>query len=86
MIYVFTGITNFEELAKIFTRYKIILFRAQSSGIFMGILFIDVGILFKINVMRALKKKFNLQIFLCSIAQPCYAYIGQSQKKQLTCL
>jgi NADH:ubiquinone oxidoreductase subunit 2 (subunit N) len=40
MIYGFTGVTNFEELAKIFTRYKITLFNAQSSGIFMGILFI----------------------------------------------
>jgi NADH-ubiquinone oxidoreductase chain 2 len=37
MFYGFIGVTNFEELAKIFTRYKIILFGAQFSGIFMGI-------------------------------------------------
>ncbi len=43
MIYGFTGVTNFEELVKIFTGYKIILFDVQSSGIFMGILFIIVG-------------------------------------------
>jgi NADH-ubiquinone oxidoreductase chain 2 len=49
MIYGFTGVTNFEELAKIFTRYKITLFGAQSSGIFMGILFIAIGFLFKIT-------------------------------------
>jgi NADH:ubiquinone oxidoreductase subunit 2 (subunit N) len=48
MIYGFIGVTNFEELAKIFTGYKITLFDAQSSGIFMGILFIFVGFLFKI--------------------------------------
>jgi NADH:ubiquinone oxidoreductase subunit 2 (subunit N) len=51
MIYGFTGVTNFEELAKIFTRYKITLFGAQSSGIFMGILFIIVGFLFKITTV-----------------------------------
>jgi len=43
MIYGFTGVTNFEELAKIFTRYKLTLFGTQSSGIFTGILFIVVG-------------------------------------------
>jgi NADH-ubiquinone oxidoreductase chain 2 len=48
MIYGFTKVTNFEELAKIFTRYKITFFGTQSSGIFMGILFIVVGFLFKI--------------------------------------
>nr|YP_010881195.1 NADH dehydrogenase subunit 2 [Pellia neesiana]WIA66943.1 NADH dehydrogenase subunit 2 [Pellia neesiana]WIA66984.1 NADH dehydrogenase subunit 2 [Pellia neesiana]WIA67025.1 NADH dehydrogenase subunit 2 [Pellia neesiana] len=52
MIYGFTGVTNFEELAKIFTGYEIItLFGAQSSGIFMGILFIAVGFLFKITAV-----------------------------------
>jgi NADH-ubiquinone oxidoreductase chain 2 len=45
MIYGFTRVTNFEELTKIFTGYKITLFGAQSNGIFMGILFIDVGFL-----------------------------------------
>nr|AND50947.1 NADH dehydrogenase subunit 2 [Sphagnum squarrosum] len=51
MIYGFTGVTNFEELAKIFAGYKITLFGAQSSGIFMGILFIAVGFLFKITAV-----------------------------------
>nr|YP_009431848.1 NADH dehydrogenase subunit 2 [Calypogeia fissa subsp. neogaea]ASZ80361.1 NADH dehydrogenase subunit 2 [Calypogeia fissa subsp. fissa]UYI31177.1 NADH dehydrogenase subunit 2 [Calypogeia sphagnicola f. paludosa]UYI31429.1 NADH dehydrogenase subunit 2 [Calypogeia sphagnicola f. sphagnicola]UYI30967.1 NADH dehydrogenase subunit 2 [Calypogeia fissa subsp. fissa]UYI31219.1 NADH dehydrogenase subunit 2 [Calypogeia sphagnicola f. paludosa] len=51
MIYGFTGVTNFEELAKIFTGYEITLFGAQSSGIFMGILFIAVGFLFKITAV-----------------------------------
>nr|YP_010881113.1 NADH dehydrogenase subunit 2 [Pallavicinia lyellii]WIA66615.1 NADH dehydrogenase subunit 2 [Pallavicinia lyellii] len=51
MIYGFTGVTNFEELAKIFTGYGITLFGAQSSGIFMGILFIAVGFLFKITAV-----------------------------------
>jgi len=36
MIYEFTGVTNFEKLAKIFTGYKITLFSAQSSDIFIG--------------------------------------------------
>nr|UQV94668.1 NADH dehydrogenase subunit 2 [Haplopteris ensiformis]UQV94694.1 NADH dehydrogenase subunit 2 [Haplopteris ensiformis]UQV94704.1 NADH dehydrogenase subunit 2 [Haplopteris ensiformis]UQV94723.1 NADH dehydrogenase subunit 2 [Haplopteris ensiformis] len=51
MIYGSTGITNFEELAKIFTGYEITLLGAQSSGIFMGILFIAVGFLFKITAV-----------------------------------
>jgi len=51
MIYGFIGLTNFEELTKIFTIYKITLFGAQSSGIFMGILFIVVGFLFKITIV-----------------------------------
>nr|YP_009675998.1 NADH dehydrogenase subunit 2 [Solenostoma sphaerocarpum]QDE12838.1 NADH dehydrogenase subunit 2 [Solenostoma sphaerocarpum] len=51
MIYGFTGVTNFEELAKIFTGYEITLFGAQSSGIFMGILFIAVGSLSKITAV-----------------------------------
>nr|YP_010399833.1 NADH dehydrogenase subunit 2 [Nowellia curvifolia]QIA60588.1 NADH dehydrogenase subunit 2 [Nowellia curvifolia]UQM88599.1 NADH dehydrogenase subunit 2 [Nowellia curvifolia] len=50
-IYGFTGVTNFEELAKIFTGYEITLFGAQSSGIFMGILFIAVGFLSKITAV-----------------------------------
>nr|QGQ61936.1 NADH dehydrogenase subunit 2 [Riccardia planiflora] len=51
MIYGFAGVTNFEELAKIFTGYEITLFGAQSSGIFMGILFIAAGFLFKITAV-----------------------------------
>nr|YP_009478077.1 NADH dehydrogenase subunit 2 [Anthoceros angustus]AVP12829.1 NADH dehydrogenase subunit 2 [Anthoceros angustus] len=51
MIYGFTGVTNFEELAKIFTGYEITLFGAQSSGIFMGILFIAVGFPSKITAV-----------------------------------
>nr|YP_010890608.1 NADH dehydrogenase subunit 2 [Lycopodium japonicum]WJK71467.1 NADH dehydrogenase subunit 2 [Lycopodium japonicum] len=51
MIYGFTGVTNSEELAKILTGYEITLFGAHSSGIFMGILFIAVGFLFKITAV-----------------------------------
>jgi proton-translocating NADH-quinone oxidoreductase chain N len=51
MIYGFTGVTNFEELAKIFTGYEITLFGARSGGIFLGILFIAVGFLFKITAV-----------------------------------
>lgn len=51
MIYGSTGITNFEESAKTFTGYEITLLGAQSSGIFMGILFIAVGFLFKITAV-----------------------------------
>nr|YP_009674898.1 NADH dehydrogenase subunit 2 [Haplomitrium hookeri]QDE12923.1 NADH dehydrogenase subunit 2 [Haplomitrium hookeri] len=51
MIYGFTGATNFEELAKIFTGYEITLFGAQSSGIFMGISFIAVGFSSKITAV-----------------------------------
>nr|QIA60136.1 NADH dehydrogenase subunit 2 [Haplomitrium mnioides]QIA60178.1 NADH dehydrogenase subunit 2 [Haplomitrium mnioides] len=51
MIYGFTGATNSEELAKILTGYEITLFGAQSSGIFMGILFVAVGFLSKITAV-----------------------------------
>ncbi|RRT51023.1 hypothetical protein B296_00005635 [Ensete ventricosum] len=49
MIYGSTGATHFDQLAKIFTGYEIT--GAQSSGIFMGILFIAVGFLFKITAV-----------------------------------
>jgi NADH:ubiquinone oxidoreductase subunit 2 (subunit N) len=52
MIYGFTGVTNFEELAKIFIKYKITLFGAQSSDFFMDILFIAVSFLFKIILVQ----------------------------------
>jgi len=45
MIYGSTGATHFDQLAKIFTGYEIS--GARSSGIFMGILSIAVGSLFK---------------------------------------
>jgi proton-translocating NADH-quinone oxidoreductase chain N len=64
LIYGFTGVTNLEGLAKIFTGYDIATnplsatfgiqsrqFVTQSSGIFMGILFIAVGFLFKITAV-----------------------------------
>lgn len=51
MIHGFTGITNFEELALIFTGYEITPFGAQSSGISMGIPFIAVGFLSKITAV-----------------------------------
>nr|QXT44710.1 NADH dehydrogenase subunit 2 [Nitellopsis obtusa] len=51
MIYGFTGVTNFEELAKILTGYEMTFFGTQSSGIFMGILFIAVGFLWKITAV-----------------------------------
>jgi hypothetical protein len=49
MIYGSTGATHFDQLAKILTGYEIT--GAQSSGIFMGILFIAVGSLFKITAV-----------------------------------
>ncbi|KAH7844572.1 hypothetical protein Vadar_029565 [Vaccinium darrowii] len=49
MIHVPTGATYFDQLAKILTGYEII--GARSSGIFMEILSITVGSLFKINAV-----------------------------------
>lgn len=49
MIYGSTGATHFDQLAKILTGYEIT--GAQSSGLFMGILFIAVGFLFKITAV-----------------------------------
>nr|YP_009306126.1 NADH dehydrogenase subunit 2 [Corchorus olitorius]AOO95963.1 NADH dehydrogenase subunit 2 [Corchorus olitorius] len=52
MIYGSTGATHFDQLAKILTGYEITgAFSIQSSGIFMGILFIAVGFLFKITAV-----------------------------------
>nr|YP_009532255.1 NADH dehydrogenase subunit 2 [Chrysanthemum boreale]YP_010745470.1 NADH dehydrogenase subunit 2 [Chrysanthemum x morifolium]AYA29366.1 NADH dehydrogenase subunit 2 [Chrysanthemum boreale]WEU53264.1 NADH dehydrogenase subunit 2 [Chrysanthemum x morifolium] len=49
MIYGSTGATHFDQLAKILTGYEIT--GARSSGIFMGILSIAVGSLFKITAV-----------------------------------
>ena len=49
MIYGSTGATHFDQLAKILTGYEIS--GAQSSGLFMGILFLAVGFLFKITAV-----------------------------------
>uniref|UniRef100_UPI0030E5E0F7 NADH dehydrogenase subunit 2 n=1 Tax=Aechmea fasciata TaxID=326768 RepID=UPI0030E5E0F7 len=49
MIYGSTGATHFDQLAKILTGYEIT--GAPSSGIFMGILSIAVGSLFKITAV-----------------------------------
>nr|YP_008080914.1 NADH dehydrogenase subunit 2 [Butomus umbellatus]AFY16537.1 NADH dehydrogenase subunit 2 [Butomus umbellatus] len=49
MIYGSTGATHFDQLAKILTGYEIT--SARSSGIFMGILSIAVGSLFKITAV-----------------------------------
>nr|WNR49268.1 NADH dehydrogenase subunit 2 [Acorus tatarinowii] len=49
MIYGSTGATHFDQLAKIFTGYD--LSGAQSSGLFLGIIFIAVGSLFKITAV-----------------------------------
>lgn len=49
MIYGSTGATHFDQLAKILTGYEIT--GARSSGLFMGILFIAVGFLFKITAV-----------------------------------
>ena len=51
MIYGFTGVTNLEGLSRIFTGYEITLFGVQSSGIFMGILFIAVDFLLKFTTI-----------------------------------
>ncbi|KAM4088683.1 hypothetical protein ACB094_07G090600 [Castanea mollissima] len=53
MIYGSTGATHFDQLAKILTGYEIT--GARSSGIFMGILFIAVGSLFKITAKNRLE-------------------------------
>ena len=50
MIYGSTGATHFDQLAKILTGYEIT-GGARSSGIFMGILSIAVGFLFKITAV-----------------------------------
>ncbi|KAL1333232.1 hypothetical protein AAHE18_11G084600 [Arachis hypogaea] len=49
MIYGSTGATHFDQLANILTGYEIT--GAQSSGIYMGILSIAVGSLFKITAV-----------------------------------
>lgn len=49
MIYGSTGATHFDQLAKILTGYEIT--GARSSGIYMGILFLAVGFLFKITAV-----------------------------------
>ena len=60
--YGFTGVTNLEELAKIVTGYQLTLqdggyntgfatMSSLSSGVFMGVLFIAVGFLFKITAV-----------------------------------
>ena len=49
MIYGSTGATHFDQLAKILTGYEIT--GARSSGIYMGILSIAVGSLFKITAV-----------------------------------
>ncbi|KAG9438408.1 hypothetical protein H6P81_021648 [Aristolochia fimbriata] len=49
MIYGSTGATHFDQLAKILTGYEIT--GARSSGLFMGILSIAVGSLFKITAV-----------------------------------
>jgi proton-translocating NADH-quinone oxidoreductase chain N len=50
MIYGFTGTTNFEELAKIFTGVHTTL-NLVSSGILVGIVFIASGLLFKLTAV-----------------------------------
>lgn len=62
LIYGFTGVTNLEELAKIFatplgtnslqaSHFTAAVVPTQTSGIFMGILFLAVGFLFKITAV-----------------------------------
>nr|UPI49064.1 NADH dehydrogenase subunit 2 [Comandra umbellata] len=51
MIYGSTGATHFDQLAKILTGYEITTGARSSSGIFMGILSIAVGFLFKITAV-----------------------------------
>jgi len=50
IIYGFTGITNFEELAKLFSGLGKLSF-LFSSGILLGILFLAVGFLFKLTAV-----------------------------------
>jgi proton-translocating NADH-quinone oxidoreductase chain N len=60
LIYGFTGVTNLEELSKIFTGYEIafgtetqghFLGLTNPAGVFTGILFLAVGFLFKITAV-----------------------------------
>lgn len=59
MIYGFTGVTNLEELAKIFTASDLLYAGGSEarftpmvfSGLFMGILFVAVGFLFKMTAV-----------------------------------
>jgi len=51
MIYGSTGVTHFDQLAEIFTGYEITSFGARSGGIFLGMIFIAVGFLFKITAV-----------------------------------
>ncbi|MCD7473243.1 hypothetical protein HAX54_014959 [Datura stramonium] len=60
MIYGYTRATHFYQLAKILTGYEIT--GARSSGIFMGILFIVVGSLFKITAVP----------FRAALGEECY--------------
>jgi len=50
MIYGFTGVTNFEELAKIFTGLGHVSFYT-SPGILVGVIFLAVGFLFKLTAV-----------------------------------
>jgi NADH:ubiquinone oxidoreductase subunit 2 (subunit N) len=48
MIYGFTGLTNFEDLAKVLTGINGIASSTSYSGILIGIIFVAVALLFKI--------------------------------------
>jgi len=68
MIYGFIGFTNFDELVKIFTGYKIILFDVQSSGLFMGILFKIIRIPFHMWALDVYEGSLILVTTIFSIA------------------
>ena len=87
MIYGSTGATHFDQLAKIMTGYE--LTSLSSSGLFMGILFIAVGFLFKITAVPFRAALFvtasctfsvifggtvtDLSATLCNVYWPCQA-------------
>jgi len=51
MIYGFTGVTNFEELAKILTGLSLLNNSYSSSGLVLGLIFVAVGFLFKLTAV-----------------------------------
>ncbi|GJR07435.1 NADH dehydrogenase subunit 2 [Tanacetum coccineum] len=83
MIYGSTGATHFDQLAKILTGYEIT--GARSSGIFMGILSIAVGSLFKITAVpfRAAVGRTAAYRCIASMILGALAAMAQTKVKRL---
>ncbi|KAK2995374.1 hypothetical protein RJ640_029006, partial [Escallonia rubra] len=82
MIYGSTGATHFDQLAKILTGYEIT--GARSSGIFMGILSIAVGSLFKITAVPFRAAVGLTAAYRCIITQRtllvCFLLAGKERR------